>query len=44
MTRYFDLEDRNIVVTGANGHLGKAIVAGLLESGAQVFAGTKKTL
>lgn len=38
MKRYFDLENRNIVVTGANGHLGKAIVAGLLESGAQVLA------
>lgn len=38
MSRYFGMESRNVVVTGANGHLGKAIVGGLLESGAQVLA------
>jgi gluconate 5-dehydrogenase len=35
---YFDLKNRNFVITGANGHLGRAIVSGLLESGAQVLA------
>lgn len=35
---YFDLTDRNIAITGANGYLGRAMVAGLLESGAQVLA------
>ena len=35
---YFDLSERKIVVTGANGHLGRVIVKGLLESGSQVLA------
>jgi gluconate 5-dehydrogenase len=35
---YFDLQNRNFIITGANGHLGRAIVGGLLASGAQVLA------
>lgn len=34
----FDLMGSKIVVTGANGHLGKALTKGLLESGATVLA------
>ncbi len=35
---HFDLNKRKFVITGANGHLGRAIVEGLLESGAHVLA------
>jgi NAD(P)-dependent dehydrogenase (short-subunit alcohol dehydrogenase family) len=35
---YFDLTNRNIAITGANGHLGRAMVEGMLVSGAQVLA------
>ena len=35
---FFNLENRKFAITGANGHLGSAIVEGLLESGAQVLA------
>jgi NAD(P)-dependent dehydrogenase (short-subunit alcohol dehydrogenase family) len=35
---HVDLNKRKFVITGANGHLGRAIVKGLLESGAQVLA------
>jgi NAD(P)-dependent dehydrogenase (short-subunit alcohol dehydrogenase family) len=35
---YFDLKNRNIAITGANGYLGRAMVEGLLDAGAQVLA------
>ena len=34
----FDIYDRNIVVTGANGYLGRTLTLGLLEQGANVLA------
>lgn len=38
MSNYFNLVNRNIVVTGANGHLGRVLVKGLLDSGTRVLA------
>ena len=34
----FDISKKNVVITGANGHLGRVLVEGLLESGARVLA------
>jgi len=38
MKRYFDIENCNYVVTGANGYLGRNFTKGLLEGGANVLA------
>ena len=37
MKNHYDLKDKKVLITGANGQLGQAFVTALLQSGAFVY-------